>query len=155
ELAKRAAYRENLMLVAFRHDDPNSDTPFLAGRSPQAAVHHRLRSADADFVVAILWVRMGTPVRDPSDPSKMIYQSGTEQEIEEALKTGCKVLIYFRQGPAPAPDDDEELDEFKNQRQKVRTFRQRLEDDGRGINVYEDVEDFRRKLTQHLDQFLM
>ena len=48
---------------------------------------------------------MGTPVRDLSDPGKILYQSGTEQEVEEALKAGRDVLVYFRQGPAPAPED--------------------------------------------------
>jgi hypothetical protein len=55
ELAKREAFVEKLKLRAFRYDDPNSDTPFLAGHSPQASVDQRVRSADAQIVVAILW----------------------------------------------------------------------------------------------------
>jgi hypothetical protein len=100
ELAKRAVFRKPLKLDAFRYDDPCSDTPFLANRSAQASVDQRLQSADAEIVVAILWVRMGTPVRDPNNPVMILYQSGTEQEIKEALKAGREVLVYFRRGAA-------------------------------------------------------
>ena len=154
ELAKREAFRKPLKLDVFRYDDPDSDTPFQANRSAQASVDQRLQSADAEIVVAILWARMGTPVRDPKDPATILYESGTEQEIEEALTAGREVLVYFRRGQPSAPDDDDELDEFKEQRQKVRVLRKRVEDGGRGVNEYQDVEDFRRRLAQHLDQFL-
>jgi WD40 repeat protein len=154
ELAKREAFRKPVKLDPFWHDDPNSDTPFLARRSAQAAVDQRLRSADVDIVVAILWARMGTPVHDPNDSDKILYESGTEQEVEEALRAGREVLVYFRRGQPSAPDDDDDLDEFKEQRQKVRAFRKRLEDGDRGVNDYQDVEDFRRRLAQHLDQLL-
>jgi WD40 repeat protein len=154
ELAKREAFRKPLKLDVFRYDDPHSDTPFLADRSPQKSVDQRLQSADAEIVVAILWARMGTPVPDSADPDKILYQSGTEQEIKEALKAGREVLVYFRRGQPAAPDDDDELDEFKAQRQKVREFRMRLENGGCGVNGYQDCEDFRRKLAQHLDQVL-
>jgi len=154
ELAKRAAFRDRLKLDPFRYNDPHSDTPFLADLSAQASVDQRLRSGDAEIVVAILWARMGTPVRDPSDPAKILYQSGTEQEIEEALQAGKEVLVYFRRGAAVLPDDDERIGEFLEQRRQVRAFRARLEDSGRGVNDYQDVADFRRKLEQHLDQLL-
>ena len=62
ELAKRAAFRKPLKLDVFRYDAPNSDTSFLADRLPQASVDLRLRSANAEIVVAILWTRMCTPV---------------------------------------------------------------------------------------------
>jgi hypothetical protein len=154
ELAKRAAFRDRLKLDPFRYNDPHSDTPFLADLSAQAAVDQRLRSGDAEIVVAILWARMGTPVRDPSDPAKILYQSGTELEVQEALKAGREVLIYYRQGQPPMPDDDDLVAEVLAQRNKVRAFLGRLEQQGRGVNEYQDVKDFRRKLEQHLDQLL-
>jgi hypothetical protein len=40
------------------------------------------------------------------------------------------------------------------QRDHVRAFRDELTRQGRGVNDYQDVEDFRRKLEQHLDQHL-
>src|SRR5215472_12220051 len=123
ELAKREAFRKPLKLDVFRYDDPHSDTPFLADRRAQASVDQRLRSADAEIVIAILWARMGTPVRDPGDPVKILYQSGTEQEIEEALKTGREALAYFRRGQPPMPDNDDLVVEALAQRNKVRTFR--------------------------------
>src|SRR4051812_19573837 len=138
ELAKRDAFRQSLKLDAFRYDDPHSDTPFLANRSAQASVDQRLQSADAEIVVAILWARMGTPVHDPDDSEKIIYQSGTQQEIEEALKAEREVLVYFRCGQPPAPDNDDDLEEFREQRRKVRAFRQRLERAGLGVNEYQD-----------------
>jgi hypothetical protein len=150
ELAKRAAFRERLKLDPFRYEDPRSDTPFLANLSPQRSVDQRLRSADAGIVVAILWARMGTPVRDPNDPTRILYQSGTEQEIEEALKAGREVLVYFRRGQPPMPDDDDAVTEVLAQRSKVRAFRARLEQQGRGVNDYQDVEEFKHTLAQHL-----
>jgi len=74
ELAKREAFRKPLKLDVFRYDDPQSDTPFRADRSAQASVDDRLPSADAEIVVAM-------PVRDPGDANKILYQSGTEQEV--------------------------------------------------------------------------
>ena len=59
---------------------------------------------------------MDTPVRDPSDPAKILYQSGTEQEVEEALKADREVLVYFRRGQPPAPEDDDKLDEFPEEK---------------------------------------
>jgi WD40 repeat protein len=154
ELAKREAFVEKLKLRAFRYDDPNSDTPFLAGHSPQASVDQRMRSADAQIVVAILWARMGTPVRDPRDPAKILYQSGTEQEVEEALKAGREVLVYFRRGQPSMPDNDDLVAEALAQRKEVRAFIARLKQQGRGVNEYQDVRGFRRQLEQHLDQIL-
>ena len=98
---------------------------------------------------------MGTPVRDPNDPTKTLYQSGTEQEVEEALKASREVLIYFRQGQPPMPNSDHEVAEALAQRNKVRAFRARFEQQGRGVNEYQNVkEEFPRKLAQHLDQLL-
>jgi len=105
-------------------------------------------------VVAILWARMGTPVRDLTDANKILYQSGTEQEVANALEAGREVLVYFRRGQPPAPEEDDKLGEFGEQRRKVRAFRARFEKQGRGVNDYQDVADFRRKLEQHLDQIL-
>jgi hypothetical protein len=154
ELAKREAFRTPLKLDVFRYDDPHSDTPFQANRSAQGSVDQRLQSADAEIVVAILWARMGTPVRDPNDRTKILYQSGTEQEVEEALKAGREMLVYFRRGQPPMHDNDDDVAEVLSQRQKVRGLRGRLEQQSRGVNDYQDVEDFRRKLAQHLDQLL-
>src|SRR6516165_5960610 len=152
ELAKREAFRETLKLLAFRYDDPVSDTAFPANRSPQAAVDRRLQSKDADIVVAILWARMGTPVRDPSDPSKILHKSGTEQEIKEALKADREVLVYFRLGEPLLPANNTDVPEVLAQRDHVRAFREELKP--RGVNDYQDVEDFKRELSQHLDQLL-
>src|SRR6516165_8362639 len=154
ELAKREAFREPLKLDVFRYDDPHSDTPFLADRSAQRSVDQRLQSADAEIIVAILWARMGTPVRDPTDPAIVLYQSGTEQEIEEALRVGCEVLVYFRRGERSLPDKDDDVAEVLEQRRKVRAFRERLVQHGRGVNDYRDVGDFKLRLAQHLDQLL-
>ena len=52
ELAKRAAFRDRLKLDPFRHNDPHSDTPFLADRPAQASVDQRLRSGGPR-----LWLR--------------------------------------------------------------------------------------------------
>jgi len=134
ELSKREAFREPLKLDVFRYDDPHSDTPFLADRSAQRSVDQRLQSADAEIIVAILWARMGTPVRDPTDPAIVLYQSGTEQEIEEALRAGREVLVYFRRGERSLPDKDDDVAEVLEQRRKVRAFRERLVQHGRGVN---------------------
>jgi hypothetical protein len=154
ELAKRAAFRDRLKLDPFFYNDPRSDAPFLADRSAQASVDQRLRSGDAEIVIGILWARMGTPVRDPNDPAKILYQSGTEQEIKEALKAGREVLIYFRRGQPPLPDNNDDVPEVLAQRDRVRAFRDALKQQGRGVNDYRDLEDFRHKLEQHLDQLL-
>src|SRR5262249_9794037 len=67
---------------------------------------------------------------------------------------GREVLIYLRQGQPRMPDNDDLVVEALAQRNKVRAFRVRLEQHGRGVNDYHDVEDFKRKLAQHLDQLV-
>jgi hypothetical protein len=52
------------------------------------------------------------------------------------------------------PDNDDDVAEVLSQRKKVRGLREQLEQQGRGLNDYQDVEDFKRKLAQHLDQLL-
>ena len=65
ELGKREAFRKPLKLDVFRYDDPHSQTPFQVNRSAQASFDQRLRSADAEIVVAILWAASNPTTTSP------------------------------------------------------------------------------------------
>jgi hypothetical protein len=96
------------------------------------------------------WVR---PCAIQVIPAQFYISRERSRRSKTPLRAGREVLIYFRQGPPPMPDDDL-VAEALAQRSKVRTFRARLEQQGRGVNEYRDTEDFKCKLEQHLDQLL-
>jgi hypothetical protein len=88
ELAKRSAILEHAVLRVVRYDDPQRQIPLLVqGISMQEAVNHGLpKASQCHIVVGILWGRMGTPLDEPLKADNSRYLSGTEWEIEDALR---------------------------------------------------------------------
>lgn len=97
--------------------DDEHGTPMLGTLSPQECVtRFRGRPADCDIVVVVFWGRMGTSLKEERKPDGEPYLSGTEWEIEDALKGRPlpDILLYRRiQTPRADLDDPELLDKQK------------------------------------------
>jgi hypothetical protein len=57
-----------------------------SGGKPQALLNKQF-VFDCDAAIAVFWTRFGTPTEE--------YESGTEEEIEELIKSGKQVFLYF------------------------------------------------------------
>jgi hypothetical protein len=107
-------------------DDSTAPTPMPANLPPQDAVNRGLpKPSECDFVVVILWSRMGTPLPEQyrkADGER--YLSGTEWEFEDALKAEVKptILVYRRTGVPRVEVTDPQLNEKCEQYTKVNRF---------------------------------
>lgn len=63
---------------------------------------------ESDMIICIFWGRMGTPTEN--------YESGTAEELQEAINAGKQVFIYFSNVPIPPKELD--VDQFS----RVQTF---------------------------------
>jgi hypothetical protein len=80
ELSYDPFLRSQVAFEAVSWDDPAAPVPMLADQTPQDTVNRsRPRPSECDFVVLILWSRLGTPL--PEEHCKADggrYLSGTE-----------------------------------------------------------------------------
>jgi hypothetical protein len=108
-------------------------TPEMGDR-PQAIVNKQIVK-DSDILVAIFWTRLGTQTGEA--------ESGTAEEIEEFIKAGKPVLLYFSSVPVALESVDQ--DQYK----RLLAFRKKME--GRGlVSSVESVEELREKFQGHL-----
>jgi len=104
------------------------------GDRPQQFISDRVL-AHADILVGILWTRVGTPT------GKAI--SGTIEEIEEHLKLGKPVMLYF----SNAPVEPGKLDH--DQYQRLIAFKERAQQLGL-IETFDSSATFRDKFRRQL-----
>lgn len=104
------------------------------GNRPQAIVNKQILE-DCDLLVGVFWTRLGTPTDD--------YASGTVEEIEEHIKSGKPVMLYFSAAPVVIGSVDlvqyEELMKFKEACKATGIF-----------ETYVDLNDFRTKFYRQL-----
>lgn len=110
-------------------------TPEMGDR-PQAIINGQLLK-DADLLVAMFWTRLGSPTG--------AAKSGTVEEIEEHIRTGKPVMIYFSSAPV-RPDSIDE-----GQYAGLKAFKQSLREKGL-FEEYESLSEFRSKFARHLAQ---
>jgi hypothetical protein len=105
-----------------------------SGGKPQHLLNNQF-VLDCDAAVAVFWTRFGTPTDN--------YGSGTEEEIQELLKSGKQVFLYFCDRPiSPSLFDPEQY-------AKVTEFKEKYKD--KGIYFpYSDLSDFKTKFLNHL-----
>lgn len=104
------------------------------GDHPQKIINKRILK-DCDLLIGVFWTRFGTPTED--------YGSGTEEEIEEHIKTGKPTMLYFSTQPVVPDSLDEE------QYQKVKDFKKKYKT--RGIyDEYSSIEEFQKKISEHI-----
>lgn len=108
------------------------------GKPAQDVINEQLVK-DCDILVGIFWTRLGTRTGKA--------ESGTVEEIEEALKDGKSVLLYFSSVPIiPTSINAEQLT-------KLSKFRERCEHEQRGlIASYSSIDEFKKKLRMHITQ---
>lgn len=110
-----------------------------SGGHPQKLLNKQF-VLDCDAAIAVFWTRFGTPTDE--------YGSGTEEEIEELIKSGKQVFLYFSDCPVkPSSINDDQY-------QKVLKFREKYEN--KGIYwTYSDLNNFRRDLLNHLSLYFV
>ncbi len=108
-----------------KHQHWSTDTYPDARETGQGAINKQIVD-EAQIVVAIFWSRIGTPTKSA--------ESGTLEEINRAMESGKKVLVYFSDlEPLPANADRSQLERLWNFRQQLRaakscwTFRSRAQ----------------------------
>ena len=95
---------------------------------------------DCDAAVAVFWTRFGTPTEE--------YGSGTEEEIEELIKSGKQVFLYF----SDRPTNPSALD--SKQYNKVTEFRKKYSSQGI-YHSYSDLATFKKDLLNHLTLYFL
>jgi hypothetical protein len=108
-------------------------TPEL-GDTPQGVINRQLVGR-SDLLIAIFWTRLGSPTESAI--------SGTVEEIEEHIKSGKPVMLYFSAKPCDPTKIEPRQHEALN----------RFRDEIRNRGLYEDFADeadFRKKFTRQL-----
>lgn len=104
------------------------------GDHPQKIINKGILE-DCDLLIGVFWTRFGTPTED--------YDSGTEEEIEEHIKTGKPTMLYFSNQPVVPESLNQE------QYEKVQSFKESCQE--RGLyEEYSSIEDFQKKLFEHI-----
>src|ERR1700732_2565467 len=103
------------------------DTSPELGDRPQGIINKQVLQK-SDLLVAIFWTRIGTPTGQSL--------SGTVEEIEEHVKAGKAVMLYFSQAPiAPASVDEQQSRALEKFREEIRR---------RGLfETFKNAEEFR------------
>jgi hypothetical protein len=162
ELPRIPAFRDRVTFDPVTWDDPAVHVPMLIGEHPQESVNRMLpKPSECDFVVVILWSRMGTPLPEAERKSGGgRYTSGTEWEYEDAINSPKRppVLVYRRTEKQRVDLDDPDLDSKRNQLKEVELFLARFKNpDGSlsgGFNTYATPSEFKELLRQHLEQLV-
>lgn len=127
----------NLINVACKHWATNS-YPQL-GERPQKILNEQFVK-ECDLAVAVFWTRFGTPTDE--------YGSGSEEEIEEMIKDGKQVFLYFLTKPP-------ELDKIDlGQLAKVRDFQEKCTSKGLYAKAVTE-ESFREQIRNHLTLYFL
>jgi hypothetical protein len=106
------------------------------GDRPQAIINKQMLK-NTDLLIVIFWTRIGTPTGEA--------ESGTVEEIEEHIKEGKPVMIYFSKQPALLESVDQ------GQYQKLKVFIDKCKSKGL-LFEYDSLSQFREYLYRHLVQ---
>lgn len=110
-----------------------------SGGSPQSLLNSQI-VFDCDAAIAVFWTRFGTPTET--------YDSGTEEEIEELIKSGKQVFLYFSDRPTTPSSFN------SKQYNKVSKFREKYSDQGI-YHPYSDLVAFKKNLSNHLTLYFL
>jgi hypothetical protein len=104
------------------------------GSRPQGIINRQI-VADADILVAMFWTKLGTPTGHAN--------SGTVEEIQEFLRAGKHVLLYFSSVPiTPSSIDQYQYAKLAEYRDEVRKLGL--------VSSFETSEQFADLLDRHL-----
>lgn len=109
------------------------------GGSPQELLNKQF-VLNCDAAVAVFWTRFGTPTDE--------YDSGTEEEIEELIKSGKQVFLYFSDCQLnPSIIDPEQY-------KKIMSFRDKYKNKGI-YGTYSSIHEFRKDFLNHLSLYFV
>jgi formylglycine-generating enzyme required for sulfatase activity len=164
KLPREHAWKGKFTIAPVRWDDPHAPIPMDAHLPPQDAVNQGLQKpSECDFVVVILWGRMGTPLPESyKKPDGGSYLSGTEWEYEDACKdgkaAGRRVLLYRRTEEPTIRIKDPDYAEKLKQYESVEKFFERFQTaDGSltgGYTPYPTVDEFEKRFQQDMEGVL-
>ena len=106
------------------------------GQRPQAIINKQMLK-NTDLLIGIFWTRIGTPTCKA--------ESGTVEEIEEHIKVGKPVMIYFSKQPVMLDSVDE------GQYHNLNAFIDECKTRGL-VSEYESLGQFKENLYRHLVQ---
>ncbi len=162
-LRRDPLWQEPITFDLIAWDHPHGAIPMVATITPQEAItRYGGRPADCDIVIVILWTRLGTHLDMTAFPKPGgRYESGTEWEYEDAVNSPKKptVLVYRRTTEVLLNPDHPDHDERTRQRRLVTSFLSRFKNpDGsfNGMsNPYDDLDGFKRQITDHLKRVVL
>lgn len=93
-----------------------------------------------DIAIAVFWTKFGSPTED--------YDSGTQEEIEEFIKSGKQVFLYFSN--LPIRPDLLNSEQYK----KVKEFQEKYKDKGI-YSIYNSYEEFEKQILNHLTLYFL
>lgn len=110
-----------------------------SGGKPQKLLNKQF-VLSCDVAAAVFWTRFGTPTDK--------YGSGTEEEIEELLKSDKQVFLYFSDCPVnPSQVDDEQYE-------KVKAFKVKYKNHGL-YWTYSNLDTFKKDFLNHLTLYFV
>jgi hypothetical protein len=155
ELNHSPIFRDRYKLIPYAWEE---GTPPVIGAQAQDTVDtYLLHPEDADILVCLLWLRMGSPLERVNPATNQPYQSGTEYEFLTAYRA-CQtrgrpiILLYRCMRPPP---DSATFD--RRQAARVDAFFNRFETGGdlQGLTGrFDNVDSLRDKLRYDLSLLL-
>lgn len=110
-----------------------------SGGRPQELLNDQI-VRESDAAIAIFWTRFGTPTDN--------YGSGTEEEIEELIRMGKQVFVYFSdRSISPSEYNPKEIE-------RVEEFKRKYKDKG-VYWTYKHIDEFKKLLTNHVSLYFM
>jgi hypothetical protein len=162
ELPYEPFLRDRVTFDPVSWDDPAAPVPMLADQTPQDTVNRsRPKPSDCDFVVVILWSRLGTPLPEEhckTDSGR--YLSGTEWEYEDALTATPRpdILVYRRtETPMMAINDPAREEKIEQWTRLERFFSRFKNPDGSlrgGVTEYQTPSMFVDRLKSDLRELV-
>src|SRR5262245_26034200 len=130
-----AVHSEERRTILLPVDWETHASPSMGERAQEIINKQLVRHSD--MLVGLFWTRIGTPTGEA--------KSGTVEEIEEHLRAGKPVMLYFSSAPVrPDSVDDEQY-------QALRDFREWCRRRGL-VEGYESIGEFRDKFQRQLAQ---
>jgi hypothetical protein len=156
EMPRKPWLRGRLTLAVVAWDDPLAATPLAATEDPQRSVErYNTPASECDLTVAIFWGRLGTPVAAGLAEDGESRLSGTQWEIDRAMRAGKPVWLYRRTTTPHVELDDPDYELKRLQYRELKAFFALLESDRSvrraGINDYDTVTSFEQRFEQHLE----
>jgi WD40 repeat protein len=156
ELDKSPAFRDTYKLLVYSWED---QAPKRVGLSPQAIVdRYLLKPEDADGLICLLWLRMGTEQEDLLDPDTgKPYPSGTAYELLSALRAskqrGTPVILLYRCTREPDDPTDAKVEQHAGIDALITKLQQAGDLKGL-IGRFEHIEELQEQLRRDLTSVL-